>query len=65
LSIGTNSFKYDLGREDHDGNQGSEVSVFVQDHGKIRHFYAVIRVCPPKLRNAAWTCSIPSGTSSI
>jgi len=40
LSAGTNSFKYDLGSEDRDGHQDSEVSVFVQDHGKIRHFYS-------------------------
>jgi len=40
LSTGTNSFKYDLGSEDRDGNQDSEVSVFVQDHGTIRHFYS-------------------------
>ena len=40
LSAGTNSFKYDLGSEDREGNQDSEVSVFVQDHGKIRHFYS-------------------------
>jgi predicted dithiol-disulfide oxidoreductase (DUF899 family) len=40
LSAGTNSFKYDLGSEDRDGNQDSELSVFVQDHGKIRHFYS-------------------------
>jgi predicted dithiol-disulfide oxidoreductase (DUF899 family) len=40
LSTGTNSFKYDLGSEDRDGNQDSKVSVFVQDHSKIRHFYS-------------------------
>jgi len=40
LSAGKNSFKYDLGSEDRDGNQDSEVSVFVQNHGKIRHFYS-------------------------
>jgi len=40
LSAGTNSFKYDLGSEDRGGNQDSEVSVFVQDHGKVRHFYS-------------------------
>lgn len=40
LSAGTNSFKYDLGSEDREGQQDSEVSVFVQDHGKIRHFYS-------------------------
>ena len=40
LSAGPNSFKYDLGSEDREGGQDSEVSVFVQDHGKIRHFYS-------------------------
>jgi predicted dithiol-disulfide oxidoreductase (DUF899 family) len=40
LSAATNSFKYDLGSEDREGNQDSEVSVFVQDNGRIRHFYS-------------------------
>ncbi len=40
LSAGTNSFKYDLGSEDREGNQDSQVSVFVQEQGKIRHFYS-------------------------
>jgi predicted dithiol-disulfide oxidoreductase (DUF899 family) len=40
LSARTNSFKYDLGSEDREGNQDSEVSVFVQDRDKIRHFYS-------------------------
>jgi predicted dithiol-disulfide oxidoreductase (DUF899 family) len=40
LSAGTNSFKYDLRSEDRDGNQDSELSVFVLDNGKVRHFYS-------------------------
>jgi predicted dithiol-disulfide oxidoreductase (DUF899 family) len=40
LSAGTNSFKYDLRSEDRDGNQDSEISVFVLDNGKVRHFYS-------------------------
>ncbi len=61
LSAGTNSFKYDLGSEDRDGNQDSEVSVFVRDHGKIRHFYsshpsmsAEIKERGIDLRNPIW-----------
>ena len=45
LSAGANSFKYDLRSEDREGNQDSEVSVFVQDGGKIRHFYS----CHPRM----------------
>lgn len=42
LSCGTNTFKYDLGSEDRDGNQDSTVSVFTRDgDGKLRHFYSV------------------------
>lgn len=42
LSCGTNTFKYDLGSEDRDGNQDSTVSVFTRDSdGKLRHFYSV------------------------
>ncbi|MCJ7439145.1 MAG: DUF899 domain-containing protein [Acidimicrobiia bacterium] len=39
LSCGENTFKYDLGSEDADGGQGSAISVFVQDDGRIRHTY--------------------------
>ncbi len=40
LSCGTNTFKYDLGSEDREGNQDSTVSVFSRDtDGKLRHFY--------------------------
>ncbi len=40
LSCGTNTFKYDLGSEDREGNQDSTVSVFTKDSdGTLRHFY--------------------------
>jgi len=40
LSTGTNTFKYDLGSEDHEGNQDSTVSVFTKDSdGTLRHSY--------------------------
>lgn len=40
LSAGSNSFKYDLGSEDEEGNQDSTISVFVKDgDGTIRHSY--------------------------
>jgi len=42
LSAGANTFKYDLGSEDADGNQDSTVSVFTRDDtGSLRHFYSV------------------------
>lgn len=41
LSCGSNTFKYDLGSEDSDGNQDSTLSVFTQDSdGSVRHFYS-------------------------
>ena len=40
LSAGNNTFKYDLGSEDREGNQDSTVSVFTRDaQGTLRHFY--------------------------
>ncbi|MDQ3133614.1 MAG: hypothetical protein M3Q76_02265 [Acidobacteriota bacterium] len=40
LSCGTNTFKYDLGSEDREGNQDSTVSVFTNDSdGTLRQFY--------------------------
>ena len=40
LSSGANTFKYDFGSEDRDGNQDSTVSVFTRDHeGVLRHSY--------------------------
>ena len=40
LSAGSNTFKYDLGSEDKEGNQDSAISVFTRDDdGTIRHSY--------------------------
>ena len=40
LSAGNNTFKYDLGSEDREGNQDSTVSVFTLDgKGALRHSY--------------------------
>jgi len=40
LSAGANTFKYDLGSEDREGNQDSTVSVFTRDSdGTLRHCY--------------------------
>lgn len=41
LSAGNTTFKYDLGSEDRDGHQDSEISVFSRDvDGTVRHFYS-------------------------
>jgi predicted dithiol-disulfide oxidoreductase (DUF899 family) len=41
LSCGGNTFKYDLGSEDREGAQDSEISVFTRGaDGKVRHFYS-------------------------
>jgi predicted dithiol-disulfide oxidoreductase (DUF899 family) len=41
LSAGDSTFKYDLGSEDHEGNQDSTISVFTRDaDGTLRHFYS-------------------------
>jgi predicted dithiol-disulfide oxidoreductase (DUF899 family) len=41
LSAGESTFKYDLGSEDHEGNQDSTISVFTRDaDGTPRHFYS-------------------------
>jgi predicted dithiol-disulfide oxidoreductase (DUF899 family) len=41
LSCGSNTFQYDLGAEDEDGNQDSHVSVYVRDdEGNVRHTYS-------------------------
>lgn len=40
LSAGDNTFKYDLGSEDREGNQDSTISVFTREsNGSLRHFY--------------------------
>ena len=42
LSASTNTFKYDLGSEDREGQQDSTISVFTRDaDGTLRHFYSV------------------------
>src|SRR6185436_15973464 len=41
LSAGDSTFKYDLGSEDAEGHQDSEISVFTRDNdGTLRHFYS-------------------------
>lgn len=41
LSAGDSTFKYDLGSEDKEGNQDSQISVFTKDSdGTLRHFYS-------------------------
>ncbi len=46
LSCGDNTFQYDLGAEDREGNQDSTVSVFTLDaDGSPRHFYS----CHPRM----------------
>jgi predicted dithiol-disulfide oxidoreductase (DUF899 family) len=40
LSCGSNTFKYDMGSENREGNQDSTVAVFTRDsNGTPRHFY--------------------------
>ncbi len=42
LSAGSNTFKYDLGSEDHEGGQDSTISVFTRGaDNSVRHFYSV------------------------
>ena len=41
LSAGDSTFKYDLGSEDKEGNQDSQISVFTKESdGVLRHFYS-------------------------
>jgi predicted dithiol-disulfide oxidoreductase (DUF899 family) len=41
LSAGESTFKYDLGSEDREGNQDSEISVFTRESDEtLRHFYS-------------------------
>jgi predicted dithiol-disulfide oxidoreductase (DUF899 family) len=41
LSAGDSTFKYDLGSEDKEGNQDSQISVFTKENdGTLRHFYS-------------------------
>src|SRR6266536_2985340 len=52
LSTGeASTFKYDLGSEDHEGNQDSTLSVFTRDaDGTLRHFYSAHPQMAPDIR---------------
>ena len=51
LSAGDSTFKYDLGSEDKEGNQDSEISVFTKDSdGTLRHFYSGHPWLDPKIK---------------
>jgi predicted dithiol-disulfide oxidoreductase (DUF899 family) len=51
LSCGENSFKYDLGSEDREGNQDSTVSVFtLGSDGSPRHFYSAHPALSPDIK---------------
>jgi hypothetical protein len=54
LSAGNDTFKYDLGSEDHEGGQDSTVSVFTRDaKGTLRHFYTGHPMMAPR-HSGAW-----------
>jgi predicted dithiol-disulfide oxidoreductase (DUF899 family) len=51
LSARQNTFKYDLGSEDREGAQDSEISVFTRDAtGNVRHFYSTHPKMAPDIR---------------
>jgi predicted dithiol-disulfide oxidoreductase (DUF899 family) len=51
LSAGSNTFKYDLGSEDADGEQDSSISVFTKDaDNTIRHFYTAHPRMAPEIQ---------------
>jgi predicted dithiol-disulfide oxidoreductase (DUF899 family) len=51
LSAGDNTFKYDLGSEDREGNQDSTISVFTRDsHGAVHHFYTAHPWMSPEIK---------------
>ncbi len=55
LSAGNNTFKYDLGSEDREGNQDSTVSVFTRDaQGTLRHFYTAHPRMAPDIPGARY-----------
>ena len=52
LSTGSNTFKYDLGSEDADGEQDSAVSVFTKDaDNTVRHFYTAHPRMAPEIKD--------------
>src|SRR5437762_10343996 len=51
LSAGNNTFKYDLGSEDREGNQDSTISVFTRDgNGIVYHFYTAHPRMSPEIK---------------
>ncbi len=51
LSCGDNSFKFDLGSEDREGNQDSTISVFtLGSDGSPRHFYSAHPALSPEIK---------------
>ena len=51
LSAGDNTFKYDLGSEDREGNQDSTLSVFTRDkNGAVHHFYTAHPWMSPEIK---------------
>src|SRR4051812_33258526 len=61
LSTGS-TFKYDLGSEEHAGNQDSTISVLtLNEQGTVRHFYTVHPRLGPLSKRAVSTSTIRSG----
>jgi len=51
LSAGDNTFKYDLGSEDREGNQDSTISVFTRaSQGAVHHFYSAHPWMSPEIK---------------
>ena len=51
LSARASTFKYDLGSEDRQGNQDSEISVFTRNgDGSVRHFYSAHPKMAPDIK---------------
>jgi predicted dithiol-disulfide oxidoreductase (DUF899 family) len=52
LSAGDSTFRYDLGSEDREGNQGDGISVFTRaKDGKLHHFYTTRAGMSPEIKN--------------
>lgn len=60
LSAGSNTFKYDLGSEDADGEQDSTISVFTKVSGDtVRHFYSVHPRMSPEIKERGIDLFVP------
>jgi predicted dithiol-disulfide oxidoreductase (DUF899 family) len=54
------TFKYDLGREDREGNQDSTISVFTRDtDGTLRHFYSAHPQMAPDIKERGLDLLVP------